>query len=282
MEIIRIPRLMQDMAFKERMRGKSLGFVPTMGSLHEGHMSLARVCREENDMAVVSIFVNPAQFGPSEDYKNYPRDTEADMEALRPLGIDVLFLPEASSIYPNGFSTTVRVGEISEKLCGRFRPGHFDGVATVVAKLLNIVFPQRAYFGAKDYQQTLIVKKLVRDLNMPVEVVLCHTVREADGLAMSSRNSYLSSDERKAASAVFRALSRAKEQISSGITDVVEIKRSMHEALSGPLIKEIQYASVYDPETLDELSDVKKEALIAAAVRIGCTRLIDNMLVNVR
>jgi len=285
MEIIRQPRALQDGLGKLRMQGRTIGFVPTMGALHEGHLTLLKAAREENDLLVASIFVNPLQFGPEEDFQRYPRDMEGDTEKLRASGVDMLFLPDALSIYPEGFSTSVAVKGLSEKLCGAFRPGHFAGVSTVVTKLLNLAGPTRAYFGQKDYAQCLIIKRLVRDLNMDVEIVMCPTLREADGLAMSSRNRYLSPEERKAAGAIFKCLKGGEEKIKSGASDAGAIKTLMWEVLrSEPLIREVQYASAYDPETLDELTEPKKGGaalLLAVAVRIGDVRLIDNIIVSV-
>jgi len=284
MEIIRQPRVFHDGLGKLRMQGRSIGFVPTMGALHEGHLTLVRAARAENDILAASIFINPLQFGPEEDFERYPRDIEGDTEKLRASGADMLFLPDTGSIYPEGFSTSVEVKGLSEKLCGAFRPGHFAGVATVVTKLLNLAGPTRAYFGQKDYAQCLIIKRLVRDLNMDVEIVMCPTVREPDGLAMSSRNQYLNPEERKAAGAIFKCLKGGEEKIKSGTSDVGAIKTLMWEVLrSEPLIVEIQYAGAYDPETLDEQRELKKggATLLAAAVRIGKTRLIDNIIVSV-
>ncbi len=272
---------MQDIAGKHRMHGRTIGFVPTMGALHDGHLSLVKMAREENDITAVSIFVNPTQFGPSEDLSKYPRDIEGDMGKLRDENVDILFLPDDSLMYPEGFSTYVEVTGLSERLCGAFRPGHFRGVATVVVKLFNIVSPVRAYFGQKDFQQTLVIKRLVKDLNMPVDVVVCPTVRETSGLAMSSRNAYLSAKEREAAVSIYWCLTRASEAIKSGIIDVSKIKEVMLDVLRAePLISEIQYCSVYDPERLTELERVGNEALVAVAVKMGETRLIDNMLVQ--
>src|SRR4030043_470399 len=191
MEIIRIPRVMQEISRKFLREAKTIGFVPTMGALHEGHLSLVRRAKQDNHVTVVSIFVNPIQFGPSEDFKKYPRNIEADMERLRKDEVDTAFMPEISSMYPEGFLTYVEVKDISEKLCGAFRPGHFRGVATVVTKLLNIVNPTKAYFGQKDFQQTIVIKQLVKDLDMDADIVVCPTLREQDGLAMRSRNAYL-------------------------------------------------------------------------------------------
>lgn len=263
------------------MHGRTVGFVPTMGALHEGHLSLVRMCREENDIVVVSIYVNPTQFGPAEDLSQYPRDIEGDREKLKKENVDILFLPDDSLMYPKGFSTFVGVGSLSERLCGVYRPGHFRGVATVVAKLFNIVSPVRAYFGQKDFQQTLVIRKMVRDLNGAIDVVTCPTIREADGLAMSSRNAYLSAEERKAAAVIYRSLAKAAQGVKSGIIEVRALKTIMLDTLNTEsLISEIQYCSAYDPESLDELEQISTEALLAIALKIGTTRLIDNMLVN--
>jgi len=261
--------------------GKTIGLVPTMGALHRGHMSLVRACREENDVAVVSIFVNPTQFGPSEDLDEYPRDLDGDMTKLEEAGVDTLFMPEEDSVYPEGFQTSVEVKGLSEKLCGAFRPGHFAGVATVVAKLLNLVIPTRAYFGAKDYQQSLIIRRLVQDLNMPVEIAVLPTVRDEDSLAMSSRNQYMNEEQLRAAQAIYRALANAVDMVKEGKRDAAEINAFMRETLQKePLITEVQYAGVYDPQTLDNLSDITGEVLLAIAAKLGNTRLIDNMLVR--
>ena len=271
---------MQDTAGGHLLHGRSIGFVPTMGALHEGHLSLVRRSKGENDITAVSIFVNPLQFEPSEDLNKYPRDIDGDTEKLRREKVDILFMPDAHLIYPEGFSTHIEAEKISEKLCGAFRPGHFRGVATVVAKLFNIVKPARAYFGQKDFQQAVIIKKMVKDLDMAIDVVICPTIRENDGLAMSSRNSYLNNEERKTATVINKCLIRTTELIKSGIIDIESIRRFMKEELSEePLITEIQYASMYSTETLDELERAGEEALLAIALKIGKTRLIDNMIV---
>lgn len=281
MEIIRVPRIMQDTSLGERLHGRGVGFVPTMGALHEGHMNLVKVARAENDFVVVSVFVNPAQFGPAEDFDSYPRDIEGDMEKLGSAGVDVLFLPEAGAMYPEGFSTSVNVKGLSRGLCGPFRPGHFEGVATVLTKLLNIAMPKRAYFGQKDYQQSLIIKTLVRDLAIPTEVVVVPTQREPDGLAMSSRNAYLGVAERKAAAVIFKTLTAASEKIISGMRSARAANDMMADMLKAePLVSEVQYANAYDPETLEELSMIEGDVLLAIAVNIGDTRLIDNVMVK--
>lgn len=282
MEVIRIPRIMQDTCRKHILKGKSVGFVPTMGALHNGHMSLIKRSRMDNDITAASIFVNPLQFGPAEDLNRYPRDVEGDMAQLREKEVDILFLPDGAAMYPPGFSTHIDVGGVYEKLCGAFRPGHFRGVATVVVKLFNLVCPTRAYFGQKDYQQTVVIRRICRDLNLPIEIVVCPTVREEDGLAMSSRNRYLGSSERAAAALLFRSLSEGASAIKAGAISCAKVKETMRGILGqAPLISEIEYASVYDPETLDEVGEIHGETLLAVAVRIGGTRLIDNMLVTV-
>jgi pantoate--beta-alanine ligase len=278
-EVIRIPRVMRESSRENLYKGKTIGLVPTMGAIHAGHTRLVKSCREENDVSVVSLFVNPTQFAPGEDLENYPRDLDADMQKLEEAGADTLFLPAAGAVYPEGFSTSVEVKGLSGKLCGAFRPGHFRGVATVVTKLLNMVTPTRAYFGAKDYQQSLVIRRLVQDLNIPVEIAVLPTVREEDGLAMSSRNAYLSADERQAAQAIYRALANAADMVGEGKRDAAEINAFMNETLKKePLITEVQYAGVYDLETLDDVAVIKNEVLLAVAVKLGNARLIDNML----
>jgi pantoate--beta-alanine ligase len=281
MEIIRIPRIMQDTCKKYLMKGRSIGLVPTMGALHEGHISLVKRAQMENDISVVSIFVNPTQFGPSEDLDRYPRDVETDIKKLRAQEADILFLPDNALMYPKGFATHIRVDGISDKLCGAFRPGHFTGVSTVVAKLLNITDPTRAYFGQKDFQQAVVIKRMAKDLDLDSEIVVCPTIREHDGLAMSSRNLYLDDKQREAAKVIYRCLNAASEALTSGTSSPAETKELMRKMLVGEsLITRIEYASVYDAETLDETDELRKEVLIAVAVRLGEVRLIDNVLVN--
>lgn len=281
MEIIRIPHIVQDTCKKYRFQGKSMGFVPTMGALHDGHLSLIRRSRDENDITVVSIFVNPLQFGPSEDLEKYPRDIENDLMKLRNEEVDLLFLPDRAHMYPEHFSTSLNVENISEKLCGRFRPGHFRGVATVVAKLFSIVNPTRAYFGQKDFQQTVIIIKMVADLNFDIEIIICPTIREEDGLAMSSRNLYLDAKERQAALAAYRALNRAADTIKSGIIKTEAIKKLMESIIrEESLVTQIDYASAYNPTTLEELDEIKGDVLLAVAIRLRTTRLIDNMIIT--
>jgi pantoate--beta-alanine ligase len=281
MEIIRIPTIMQQTSLEYLKKGKTIGFVPTMGALHEGHLSLIRRAKKENDIGSVSIFVNPLQFGHSEDFERYPRDIESDLEKLQKEKVDIIFMPEVSLMYPERFLTYVEVDEISGRLCGAFRPGHFRGVATVVTKLLNIMQPTKVYFGQKDFQQGIIIKQLVRDLNFDVDVILCPTMREQDGLAMSSRNVYLTEEQRKAATVIYKCMKAASDLIESGITDGLYIQKFMQDRiLKEPLVSSIDYAGVYDPETMVDVPVIKGDILLAVALKVGNTRLIDNMLVT--
>jgi len=280
MEIIRVPKMMREITKNLKIKSKTIAFVPTMGALHEGHLSLIKRAKDENDITVVSIFVNPIQFAPNEDYEKYPRDIDKDCEKLKNIEIDYLFLPDVNSLYPNGYSTYINVENLSDKLCGKFRPNHFRGVATIVCKLFNIVNPNRAYFGQKDYQQTLIIKKMVEDLNIDVEIIVCPTIREKDGLAMSSRNSYLNEIERKSATVIYKCLKEGEKLLKAKINPSEVSERIQNILKKEPVIKEIQYAGVFDPFTLEELKELKDVCLIAIAVKIGETRLIDNLLVN--
>lgn len=267
-------------SFREaRSRYDELGFVPTMGYLHEGHLSLVRCARSQCAAVAASIFVNPTQFGPHEDFSRYPRDLDRDLALLRGEGVDVVFIPSVEEIYPPNFSTSIEVRGVTEMLEGAVRPGHFAGVATVVCKLFNIVQPQRAYFGQKDAQQTVVVRKMVQDLNLAVRVVVCPTVREHDGLAMSSRNVYLSADERRAATVLYRALQAARERHASGERSGEALRAAMRRVLDAEPRARTEYASVTHPVTLAELDQVDSNgALLSLAVRIGATRLIDNLV----
>jgi len=256
-----------------------VGFVPTMGYLHEGHTALVRQAREENGSVVVSIFVNPTQFGPKEDFKSYPRDTGRDLAMLKPL-TDVVFMPSDKEMYPENYDTWVMPGDIATRLEGAVRPGHFRGVDTVVAKLFNIVQPDKAYFGQKDAQQLAIIKRMVDDLNMPLEVIACPTVREADGLAMSSRNVYLNRDQRKAATVLYKALTLAREMWGQGEQEAGTIRRRMTELIEAEPLGTIDYISVAYPETLKEMHHIKTPALVSLAVKFGKTRLIDNVVLE--
>jgi pantoate--beta-alanine ligase len=260
------------------MKG-SVGLVPTMGYLHEGHLSLARRARADSDHVVASIFVNPTQFGPKEDYRRYPRDTERDLRLLEAEGTDVVFMPSVEEMYPEGFDTWVEVGQsLTERLEGAARPGHLRGVTTVVAKLFEIVQPQRAYFGQKDAQQLAVVRRMAADLNMGVEVVGLPTVREPDGLAMSSRNAYLSRKERRAATVLWRSLCRAQELFEGGERRAEAIRQAMRAVLAEEPLAQVEYVSVAAAETLRELEAMAGPALVSLAVRMGRTRLIDNIL----
>ena len=256
---------------------RPLGLVPTMGALHEGHMSLVRRAREENATVVVSIFVNPAQFGPGEDFAAYPRDMDADLARLGEAGVDVVFAPSADEMYPAGFGTYVDVGRIAERLEGAARPGHFRGVATVVCKLLSIVRPDRAYFGSKDAQQGLVIQRLNADLDLGAQIVICSTVREPDGLALSSRNAYLDADERRAAAVLYRALMLGQ---SMGGGPAEAVSAAMLDVLSGEPLASVEYVSIADAATLEELDVIDRPALVSLAVRIGTTRLIDNIVIE--
>lgn len=272
---------------KTDRRNKTLGFVPTMGYLHEGHCSLISAAKSQNDLVVVSVFVNPTQFAPGEDIESYPRDIERDIKLAHEAGADVVFNPEAGEIYAPGASTAVEVtGDITKKLCGASRPAHFRGVTTVVSILFNIVLPDRAYFGQKDAQQALIIKKMVRDLHNPVEVVVCPIVREADGLAMSSRNVYLSPEERKQAVCLSSGLLKAEEFVKSGSDDcrsVAKLIELIESHIRSQNLAVIDYVRILDGETLDDIASIVpgKTALAAVAVKFGKTRLIDNRVLSV-
>jgi pantoate--beta-alanine ligase len=266
-------------AVRNALKG-TIGLVPTMGYLHEGHLTLVRRSRAENAATVVSIFVNPTQFGPNEDFGKYPRALEVDLGMLEKLGTDAVFMPTPDVIYPPNFNTWVTVEKVTERLEGAVRPGHFKGVATVVNKLFNIIQPDRAYFGQKDAQQCVVVKKMVSDLNMPLEIVIVPIVREPDGLAMSSRNVYLSPEERKAAVVLSQSLRLAESMINGGEKDADKVREAMHAIINREPRAFIDYISLADGATLEELAEVKKNAVISLAVRFGRTRLLDNMIVQ--
>ena len=261
--------------------GKSIGFVPTMGYLHEGHLSLVRKARKENDVVVVSIFVNPTQFGPNEDFNRYPRDLERDLKLLENEKVDFVFNPTVEEMYPSGYATYVIVERLTEVLCGRSRPGHFKGVATIVTKLFNIVKPTRAYFGQKDAQQFRVLKRMVEDLNMDVEMIEVPIVRENDGLAMSSRNVYLSPEERKQALSLYESLNLAKQAIKNGERDVEKIKEIMKKNFSRYDKVIVDYIEIVDEKELTPLSKVDGKILIAVAAFVGKARLIDNIIMEV-
>lgn len=264
-----------------RRDGAVIGFVPTMGYLHEGHLSLIRRARSECGFVVTSVFVNPMQFGPREDFASYPRDLHRDAELAGVAGSDLLFTPEAGEVYPPGFTTRVEVAGLSNVLCGASRPGHFRGVTTVVARLFNLVRPDRAYFGQKDAQQLVIVRRMVRDLAMDVEVVSVPTVRETDGLAMSSRNVYLSPEERVRALALHRALEEARRLIEAGARNAKTVRAAMDQHIRGESGVRLEYAEVTDAETLQPLKTLRGRILLVVAARVGRARLIDNLVLEV-
>lgn len=259
----------------------TFGLVPTMGALHEGHLALVRRARAECDHVGVSLFVNATQFGPNEDLSQYPRPLERDLQLLDSLGVDVAWTPAPDTVYPPNFQTWVTVEEVTKPLEGKARPGHFRGVATVVAKLFNAFTPDRAYFGQKDAQQVVVIKQMARDLNFPVEVVVCPTVREPDGLALSSRDVYLNPEERQTATVLYRALSAAKRDFESGQRDAEILRARMSSIIAAEPLAREEYVSVADPETLAELETIEQGALLSIAVRIGKTRLIDNFLLEI-
>ncbi len=257
-----------------------VGFVPTMGYLHQGHLSLVRYARVENRSLVVSIFVNPTQFGPSEDFERYPRDTECDLALLENERVDIVFMPSAAEMYPPRFNSWVEVSHVTERLEGASRPGHFKGVTTVVCKLFNILQPNVAYFGQKDAQQALVIKKMVAELNMDLKIVTLPTVRESDGLAMSSRNTYLNPKERQAALVLHQALNLAQKLFSEGERDASRLRREMLSLIGKEPLAKPDYVSVADTETLEELDTLTLPALVSLAVKIGKTRLIDNVMLE--
>jgi len=280
MEIIRTVAWMKEKSREARQEQRVIGFVPTMGALHAGHLALVERAKKECVPVFASIFLNPTQFGPNEDLSKYPRPLEADIEKLTRAGVDGVFLPERGEVYPKGYSTYVQVEGLSDRLEGKSRPGHFRGVATVVLKLFETVQPRFAYFGRKDAQQVGIIRQMVKDLNLDVEIVVCPIVREADGLALSSRNTYLGTDERKAATVLYRALEAARKEIAAGARDSLELQRAMRKALEGEPRANVNYAEIVDAETFEPVVRVTRRAYGLLAVDIGKTRLIDNMLIE--
>jgi len=263
-----------------RHLSNSVGLVPTMGYFHEGHLALVKQARSENSTVVVSIFVNPTQFGPSEDFRTYPRDLNRDLNLLEKEKTDIVFVPSDDEMYPLGFSSWIDVEKVTERLEGASRPGHFKGVATVCTKLFNIVQPTKAYFGQKDAQQAVVIKRMVADLNMMVEIVVVLTVRESDGLAMSSRNTYLNAEERQAATILFKALSLARQLWQDGEKDSDKIRQQMTSLIQKEPLAKIDYVSIANPDTLEELKIIDHSAIASLAVSIGKTRLIDNILLE--
>jgi len=280
MEIVNRIQRMKEIIKDIKKDNKTIGFVPTMGCLHQGHLSLVREARRMSDYAIVSIFVNPKQFGPNEDYEKYPRNITKDAEILSQENVDYVFYPAVEEMYPENYRTYVIVEDLSDKLCGRSRPGHFKGVATIVLKLLNIIQPNFAFFGQKDAQQSIIIKKMIRDLNLDTEIIILPIVREPDGLAMSSRNLYLNPEERKAATVLFKSLQAANELIKDGEKKANKIIEKIKKIISNEPLAKIDYVEIVDLENLNPLKSLDKTALIAIAVYIGETRLIDNIIVR--
>jgi pantoate--beta-alanine ligase len=281
MKIIKSPDSMHSDSRRARAAGESIGLVPTMGFFHEGHLSLMKRARKDCDRVVVSLFVNPTQFGPGEDFAAYPRDFRSDCRKAKESGVGVIFCPEPENMYPQGFQTYVQVDEITKGLCGRSRPGHFIGVTTIVSKLFNVVAPDRSYFGKKDYQQFVVIKRMVADLDIPVKIIGCSIVREKDGLAMSSRNTYLKPDQRKAALCLSEALKAGRKMIKNGIKDPAKIVKTMNKIVVDAPPARVDYLEIIDPDNLQPLKRIEKSALLAVAVFVGKTRLIDNQVVSV-
>ena len=277
---MRLVNTVAEMASAQKEVNRPLGLFPTLGALHDGHLSLVRRAREDNATLAASIFVNPTQFGPHEDFNAYPRNLERDLALLEENGVDLVFIPQPDDMYPPGFDTWVEVERLARHLEGESRPGHFRGVATVVAKLLNIVRPDRAYFGQKDAQQCRVISRLNADLNLGVDVVVVPTVRESDGLAMSSRNAYLSTLERSASPVLYRSLSLADGIYAKGQRNVATIKSAMIELLQAEPLARLEYVSISDPDTLEEVEVIQGPALVSLAARIGDTRLIDNVVLG--
>ncbi len=276
MEILRTIDEVRQWVQQQKAQGYPIHFVPTMGYFHEGHLSLMRRAKSDGGKVIVSIFVNPLQFGPHEDFERYPRDFERDRQLAESVGVDALFYPEVSEMYPEGYQTEVRVKKLSQPLCGRSRPGHFEGVATVVMKLFHIVTPDRAYFGEKDFQQLRIIQQMVRDTNLPITIVPCPIVREPDGLAMSSRNVYLTPEERQAATVLYRSLCWAQEQVQAGERDAQRIRQGVYEQIAQEPLARIDYVEVVDAESLEPVDRIERPTLVAVAVYFGKARLIDN------
>lgn len=281
MKVIRTISEMQDVADRMRSEGKTIGFVPTMGFFHEGHLSLMRLAREKVDVVVISLFVNPTQFGPGEDLEDYPRDFKRDKTLAEKTGVDIIFYPSDKEMYPDRFLTRVTVDKITEVLCGVSRLHHFQGVTTVCAKLFNIVKPHLAVFGQKDFQQSVVIKQMVRDLNIDMDIITGPIIREADGLAMSSRNTYLSEDERRDAISLNQSLFQAKEMVQQGERETKVLSQFIEDKISSRKSARIDYISIVHPRTLEPLEVIRDSALIALAVFVGKTRLIDNVLIEI-
>ena len=280
MQVIETVDLMQKTSESLRSAGHSISLVPTMGFLHEGHLELMRVAKKHSDKLIISVFVNPAQFGPAEDYDEYPRDTEGDFAKAREVGVDIVFMPSVEEMYPDGFQTEVKVKRVTHRLCGISRPGHFDGVTTVVSKLFNITKPHLAIFGQKDYQQLTVISRMVTDLNMDIQVIGVPTVREPDGIAMSSRNSYLSPKERKSALCLKKSLDLAGKMFREGEKRAAVIKEAIETSIQSRAFTHIDYITMCDPVTLENIDTLGEESLLALSVRVGNTKLIDNCILR--
>jgi pantoate--beta-alanine ligase len=280
MEVIATVKEMRRRSEQLRQEGKTIAFVPTMGYLHEGHLALMREGKDRGDILIISIFVNPTQFGPEEDYEKYPRDMQRDLKLAQKVGVDIVFTPSAREMYPDNFQTHVEVERVTQHLCGISRPGHFRGVTTIVAKLFNIVKPHLALFGRKDYQQLVTIKRMVEDLNMDIEIIGIPTARERDGLAMSSRNTYLSPKKRKEAASLYRALRKGEELFRQGERNAAVILTAVRGIIEEAKPTTIDYVKICDAHTLEDIEEIKGEATIAVAVQIGKTRLIDNLIIK--
>ncbi len=281
MQVIKSISKMQKVSEKIRKDGKKIAFVPTMGFFHEGHLSLMKYGRDHADVLIVSVFVNPIQFDVGEDFEDYPRDLARDCKLAEKVGVDIVFTPEASEMYPRDFQTRVTVEPLSQYLCGAFRPGHFRGVTTVVVKLFHIVKPHVAIFGRKDFQQWIIIRKMAEDLNLDIEVIGLPTVREQDGLAMSSRNTYLTEEQRDSALSLYRSLTMAEDMVASGERDALKIVEKIKDFILSKSYTKIDYVKICDPDTLEDIRVLRAKALLALAVRVGKARLIDNTLLEV-
>lgn len=281
MEVIQSTDEMQKRCKELRSAGKTIALVPTMGLFHEGHLELMRAGKKHSDVLVVSIFVNPTQFGPNEDYGAYPRDMEGDLKKAKEVGVNIAYTPPAEEVYPEGFQTKITVEEVSKPLCGKVRPGHFDGVTTIVAKLFNTTKPHLALFGQKDYQQLTVISRMVKDLNMDIDIVGIPTFREPDGLAMSSRNSYLSPDERKSALCLHKSIRLTEDMVRGGKKNVNEITAAIERLINSYPHTRVDYVNLCDPVTLEDIDAVEGEFLLALAVFVGKARLIDNGLIAV-
>jgi pantoate--beta-alanine ligase len=280
MEVIKKLSEMQTRVSSIKEKNETIGFVPTMGALHEGHISLMRNARDENDKLIVSIFVNPTQFDSRDDFKSYPRRLDKDIEVAESVNVDIVFAPNAEELYDEEFCTYVLQTKLTEPLCGKLRPGHFKGVTTIITKLFNIVKPDRAYLGQKDYQQNIVIKRLVRDLNMTIDIKILPTVRDRDGLAFSSRNKHLNPQERSNALCIYNALLKAKTMYSSRVKDANKIIEEMTSIIKSEKYTEIDYVSIVNHNTLEDVSRINGKAVAAVAVRVGDTRLIDNIILE--